>query len=49
MRRPIKHLRWYSFEPILLGASLVPLVALAAVLLLVRNTEATRASVVHEI
>jgi MFS transporter, ACS family, hexuronate transporter len=39
----------YSFEPILLGASLVPLVALAAVLLLVRNTEATRAGVVHEI
>ncbi len=31
------------------GASLVPLVALAAVLLLVRNTEATRAGVVHEI
>ena len=39
----------YSFAPILLGASLVPLVALAAVLLLVRNTEATRAGVVHEI
>jgi MFS transporter, ACS family, hexuronate transporter len=39
----------YSFEPILLGASLVPLVALAAVLFLVRNTSATRAGVVHEI
>jgi ACS family hexuronate transporter-like MFS transporter len=39
----------YSFEPILLGASLVPLVALAAVLLLIRNTDATRAGVVHEI
>jgi len=39
----------YSFEPILLGASLIPLVALAAVLLLVRNTAATRAGVVHEI
>jgi ACS family hexuronate transporter-like MFS transporter len=39
----------YSFEPILLGASLVPLVALAAVLLLVRNTDATRAGVVQEI
>ena len=39
----------YSFEPILLGASLLPLVALAAVLLLVRNTSATRAGIVHEI
>ena len=39
----------YSFEPILLGASLVPLVALAAVLFLVRNTSATRAGVVREI
>jgi MFS transporter, ACS family, hexuronate transporter len=39
----------YSFAPILLGASIVPLVALAAVLLLIRNTDATRAGVVHEI
>jgi MFS transporter, ACS family, hexuronate transporter len=39
----------YSFEPILLGASLVPLVALAAVLFLIRNTDATGAGVVHEI
>jgi ACS family hexuronate transporter-like MFS transporter len=39
----------YSFEPILLGASIVPLVALAAVLILVRNTNATRAGIVHEI
>jgi MFS transporter, ACS family, hexuronate transporter len=39
----------YSFEPILLGASLLPLVALAAVMFLVRNTDATRAGVVHEI
>jgi ACS family hexuronate transporter-like MFS transporter len=39
----------YSFEPILLGASLVPLVALAAVLFFIRNTTATRAGVVHEI
>jgi MFS transporter, ACS family, aldohexuronate transporter len=39
----------YSFEPILLGASVIPLVALAAVLLLVRNTSATRAGLVHEI
>jgi ACS family hexuronate transporter-like MFS transporter len=39
----------YSFEPILLGASLLPLVALAALLLLVRNTSATRDGVVREI
>ena len=39
----------YSFEPILLGASLVPIVALAAVLLLVRNTSATRAGVVYPV
>jgi ACS family hexuronate transporter-like MFS transporter len=39
----------YSFEPILLGASLVPLVALAAMLFLVRNTAATRAGLVYEI
>jgi ACS family hexuronate transporter-like MFS transporter len=31
-----------SFSPILIGASLVPLGCVAAVLLLVRNTEATR-------
>jgi ACS family hexuronate transporter-like MFS transporter len=39
----------YSFEPILLGASFIPLVALAAVLFLVRNTAATRAGVVQQI
>jgi ACS family hexuronate transporter-like MFS transporter len=39
----------YSFEPILLGASALPLVALGAILLLVRNTPATRAGIVHEI
>jgi ACS family hexuronate transporter-like MFS transporter len=39
----------YSFAPILLGASLLPLVALAAVLFLVRNTASTRAGVVHEV
>ena len=39
----------YSFEPILLGASLIPIVALAAVLLLVRNTSATRAGVVYPV
>jgi len=32
----------YSFAPILVVASMVPLVAAAAVLLLVRNTRATR-------
>jgi MFS transporter, ACS family, hexuronate transporter len=39
----------YSFEPILLGASFIPLVALAAIMLLVRNNSATRAGVVQEI
>jgi ACS family hexuronate transporter-like MFS transporter len=39
----------YSFEPILIGASLIPLVAMAAVLLLVRNNEATRRGIVSEI
>jgi MFS transporter, ACS family, aldohexuronate transporter len=39
----------YSFEPILLGASLVPLVALAAIWLLVRNTSATRKGLVYDI
>ena len=39
----------YSFEPILVGASVVPLVGLAAILLLVRNNAATRAGTVQEI
>lgn len=39
----------YSFGPILIVASLIPLIALAAFLLLVRNTAATRAGVVHRI
>jgi ACS family hexuronate transporter-like MFS transporter len=39
----------YSFEPILLGASLLPLVAMAAVLLLVRNNRATEAGIVKAI
>lgn len=39
----------YSFEPILLGASAVPLVGLAAMLLLVRNNAATRAGIVQSI
>jgi MFS transporter, ACS family, hexuronate transporter len=39
----------YSFEPVLLGASLVPLFGVAAVLLLVRNNEATRRGLVRAI
>ena len=38
-----------SFSPILIGASLVPLGCVAAVLLLVRNTEATRNGLVREV
>jgi MFS transporter, ACS family, aldohexuronate transporter len=38
-----------SFAPILIGASLIPLLGLAAVLLLVRNTEATDAGVLQRI
>ena len=39
----------YSFEPLLIGASLIPLVAMAAVLLCVRNGPATKAGIVNEI
>ena len=39
----------YSFEPILIGASLVPLVGTVAVLALVRNNRATRSGIVSEI
>lgn len=39
----------YSFEPILVAASLIPLVAMIAVVLLVRNTRATEAGVVNRI
>jgi ACS family hexuronate transporter-like MFS transporter len=39
----------FSFAPILLGASLVPLAAVVAVLLLVRNDGATRAGLVRAI
>ena len=39
----------YSFEPILIGASIVPYVAAAAVLMLVRNTDATARSIVRRI
>lgn len=39
----------YSFEPILIGASFIPLVAMVALLVLVRNNEATRRGIVSEI
>jgi ACS family hexuronate transporter-like MFS transporter len=39
----------YSFAPIMIGASILPLVAMAAMLLLVRNSAATRAGLVREI
>jgi ACS family hexuronate transporter-like MFS transporter len=39
----------YSFEPILLAASLVPLIATAFVLLLVRNTEENGKGLVRRI
>jgi ACS family hexuronate transporter-like MFS transporter len=39
----------YSFAPLLIGASLIPLVAMAAVLVLVRNGRATTAGIVNEI
>jgi MFS transporter, ACS family, hexuronate transporter len=39
----------YSFEPLLIGASLIPLGAMAAVLLLVRNGRATTAGILNEI
>ena len=39
----------YSFEPLLIGASLIPIVGMAAVLVLVRNTDATRCGVVNVI
>ena len=39
----------YSFEPILIAGSLIPLVAMAALLLLVRNNAATRRGIVSEI
>jgi ACS family hexuronate transporter-like MFS transporter len=38
----------YSFEPLLVGGSVIPLVAMVALLFLVRNTEATR-GIVNEI
>jgi len=39
----------YSFAPILLGASVIPLVGMAAMLLLVRNTKESREGVLNEI
>jgi MFS transporter, ACS family, hexuronate transporter len=39
----------YSFEPLLIGASLIPVAGMAAVLLLVRNTGAERRGIVNEI
>ena len=39
----------YSFEPILVAASLIPIAAMVAVLVLVRNTSATDAGVVNRI
>lgn len=39
----------YSFEPILIGASLIPLLAMLAVLVLVRNNEATKRGIISEI
>ena len=39
----------YSFEPILVVASLIPIAATLAVVMLVRNTRATDAGVVHRI
>ena len=39
----------YSFAPILIGASILPLIAMAAMLLLVRNTQETRQKILNEI
>jgi MFS transporter, ACS family, hexuronate transporter len=39
----------YSFAPILIGASIVPLVGMVAMLLLVRNTRESREGVLNEI
>jgi ACS family hexuronate transporter-like MFS transporter len=39
----------YSFEPVLIGASLVPLIGVVAVLVLVRNNDATRQGLVRAI
>ena len=38
-----------SFAPVLVGASIIPLIAMVAMLTLVRNTAATRAGLVREV
>jgi ACS family hexuronate transporter-like MFS transporter len=39
----------YSFEPLLVGASLIPLAGMTAVLVLVRNTDSTRRGILNDI
>jgi MFS transporter, ACS family, hexuronate transporter len=39
----------YSFEPVLIGGALIPLIATAAVLLLVRNSKATERGLINPI
>ena len=39
----------YSFKPILITASLIPLIGVLVVLALVRNTKATMKGLVHRI
>ncbi|HTV00215.1 MAG TPA: MFS transporter [Luteitalea sp.] len=39
----------YSFAPVMVGASILPLVAMVAMLALIRNTAATRAGLVREV
>jgi MFS transporter, ACS family, hexuronate transporter len=39
----------YSFAPILIGASILPLIAMAAMMLLVRNTKETREGILNTI
>src|SRR5207302_5148074 len=39
----------YSFRPVLLVASVIPIVGAAAILILVRNTSATRRGIVYQI
>jgi ACS family hexuronate transporter-like MFS transporter len=39
----------YSFAPVLIGISVLPLIAMAAMLLLIRNTEESRLGVLNQI
>jgi predicted MFS family arabinose efflux permease len=39
----------YSFEPILIAASLVPLLATAVVVLMIRNGKATKEGIINPI